>query len=134
VVVRSAPQEIDCTTGQNIREGPVTQGLQSKDTNYIPLTRVSTRAMASIPGQLFAITGAASGIGRATSELLAKSGALLSLADKDGEAVQRFAKTLTENGTSVYWKQVDVRHRDDVEAWIACTVRHFNRPLDGECT
>jgi NADP-dependent 3-hydroxy acid dehydrogenase YdfG len=89
--------------------------------------------MASVTGHLFAITGAASGIGRATTELLAQSGALLSLADKDGEAVQRLAKTLTENGASVYWKQVDVRNQDEVEAWVTCTVQHFNRSLDGEC-
>jgi NADP-dependent 3-hydroxy acid dehydrogenase YdfG len=88
--------------------------------------------MASIEGHLFAVTGAASGIGRATSELLAESGALLSLADKDGEAVQHLAKTLTDNGIATYWKQVDVRNRDEVEAWVACTVKHFGRPLDGK--
>jgi NADP-dependent 3-hydroxy acid dehydrogenase YdfG len=100
--------------------------------NLAPSTRISTTAMASITGHLFAITGAASGIGRATVELLAKSGALLSLADKDGEAVQHLARTLTENGVSAYWKQVDVRNRDEVEAWIAGTVEHFEHLLDGE--
>jgi NADP-dependent 3-hydroxy acid dehydrogenase YdfG len=89
--------------------------------------------MASITGHFFAITGAASGIGRATTELLAQSGALLSLADKDGEAVQHLAKTLTENGASVYCKLVDVRNRDEEEAWIACTFQHYDRNLDGEC-
>jgi NADP-dependent 3-hydroxy acid dehydrogenase YdfG len=88
--------------------------------------------MASITGHLFAITGAASGIARATAERLAQNGALLSLADKDGEAVQQLAKTLTENGASAYWKKVDVRNRDEVEAWVSCTVKHFDRPLDGE--
>lgn len=58
--------------------------------------------MASIPGHLFAITGAASGIGRATAVLLANSGALLSLADMDEAAVQHFAKSLTDNGASAY--------------------------------
>jgi NADP-dependent 3-hydroxy acid dehydrogenase YdfG len=88
--------------------------------------------MASITGHLFAITGAASGIGRATSELLAKSGALLSLADKDGEAVRHFTKTLTYNGVAAYCKQVDVRSRDEVEAWISETVQYFGRSLDGK--
>ncbi|KAH7414471.1 hypothetical protein DE146DRAFT_741897 [Phaeosphaeria sp. MPI-PUGE-AT-0046c] len=87
--------------------------------------------MASITGHLFAITGAASGIGRATSLLLAESGALLSLADKDGEAVQQLATKLTNNGLNVFWKQVDVRNRDEVEKWISATVEHFGRPLDG---
>jgi hypothetical protein len=65
---------------------------------------LSTQTMASITGHLFAISGAASGIGRATTELLAQSGVLFSLADKDDEAVQHLAKTLTENGASVYRK------------------------------
>jgi NADP-dependent 3-hydroxy acid dehydrogenase YdfG len=90
--------------------------------------------MASITGNLFAITGAASGIGRATAELLAKGGALLSLSDMDENAVQQLAKTLTDNGVSVISKNVDVRDRDAVEAWIAETVEHFGRPLDGMST
>lgn len=86
----------------------------------------------SISGHLFAITGAASGIGRATAELLTKSGALLSLADMDHDAVQHLAKTLTDSGVSVLWKAVDVRKSEEVETWITETVEHFGRPLDGE--
>jgi NADP-dependent 3-hydroxy acid dehydrogenase YdfG len=89
--------------------------------------------MASTTGHLFAVIGAASGIGRVTAELLAQSGALLSLADKDREAVQQLARTLTENGASAYWKEVDMRNRDGVETWVSCTVKHFDRPLDGKC-
>jgi NADP-dependent 3-hydroxy acid dehydrogenase YdfG len=88
--------------------------------------------MASIAGYLFAITGAASGIGRATAELLAQSGALLSLADKNGDAVQQLVNKLTDNDVFAYGKQVDVRDREEVEAWIAKTVQYFGRPLDGE--
>lgn len=88
--------------------------------------------MSSIKGQLVAVTGAASGIGRATSQLLAKNGALLSLADMDGEAVQQLAKSLTDNGVDAFWKRVNVRDREEVEAWVGDTVKHFGRPLDGE--
>ena len=83
--------------------------------------------MSSIKGHLFAITGAAGGIGRATSHLLAENGALLSLADKDGEAVEQFAKELTDNGVKVFWKQVDVCDRNVVNEWVENTVRHFGR-------
>ena len=76
----------------------------------------------SIKDHLFAITGAASGIGRATSQLLAESGALISLADIDGEAVKQFAMSLTDNGVEVIWRRVDVRNRDEVDAWIRDTV------------
>jgi|TARA_R110002003_G_scaffold269_1_gene17939 NADP-dependent 3-hydroxy acid dehydrogenase YdfG len=88
--------------------------------------------MASVAGHLFAITGAASGIGRATAELLAQSGALLSLADKNGDAVQQLVNNLTDNDVFAYGRQVDVRDREEVEAWIAKTVQYFGRPLDGE--
>lgn len=89
--------------------------------------------MASVASHLFAITGAASGIGRATAELLAKGGALLSLADKDEGAVQQFANDLTCGGKiRVFSKQVDVCDREQVETWIAETVKHFGRPLDGK--
>ncbi|KAF2794903.1 short-chain dehydrogenase/reductase SDR [Melanomma pulvis-pyrius CBS 109.77] len=87
--------------------------------------------MPSIKGQLVAVTGAASGIGRATSQLLAKNGALLSLADMDEEAVQQLAKILTDNGVDAFWKRVDVSDRKEVEAWVGDTVKHFGRPLDG---
>ncbi|KAF2034929.1 oxidoreductase [Setomelanomma holmii] len=87
--------------------------------------------MASLTNHLFAITGAGSGIGRATAELLAKSGALLSLADRDGDAVQRLASKLTDDDVFAYARQVDVRNREEVEAWIAKTVEYFGRPLDG---
>lgn len=86
----------------------------------------------SIKNQLVAVTGAASGIGRATCELLAQNGGLLSLADKDGDALKKIARKLTDQGASVLWKQVDVRNKNEVEEWALDTVKHFNRPLDGE--
>lgn len=88
--------------------------------------------MSSLKGSLFAITGAASGIGRATTTLIAQQGAILSLADLDVNSLEQFAKELTDNGAVVFWKQVDVRNRDEAEAWIQDTVTHFGRPLDGE--
>lgn len=63
--------------------------------------------MSAIRGKLIAITGAASGIGRATAQLLASNGALLSLADMNGDAVEQFAKELTDTGTEVFWEQVE---------------------------
>lgn len=87
----------------------------------------------TLKGQLIAITGAASGIGRATAELLATHGAHLSLADMNSDTVERFAKELTDNGAAdVFWMAVDVRDRDQVDTWISDTVKHFGRPLDGK--
>jgi NADP-dependent 3-hydroxy acid dehydrogenase YdfG len=87
--------------------------------------------MSSIRGKLIGVTGAASGIGRATCELLAKNGAALSMADMDREAVEHFANGLKDQKTELYWKQVDVREREEAETWVAETVKKFGRPLDG---
>jgi NADPH:quinone reductase-like Zn-dependent oxidoreductase len=70
----------------------------------------------SIKGQLSAISGAASGIGRATAILLVASGAKVALADKNEEAVSQLAKEL---GASAIWAKVDVTDREQVEQWLA---------------
>jgi NAD(P)-dependent dehydrogenase (short-subunit alcohol dehydrogenase family) len=63
-------------------------------------------------GARAAVTGAASGIGRATAEALAREGALLYLCDKDADAL---ASTAAALGASVRAAStVDVSKRDDV--------------------
>jgi hypothetical protein len=84
----------------------------------------------SIKGQLFAITGAASGIGCATATLLVKNGAKVSLADKDKDAVEELARTL---GSNAWGYGVDVTKRDEVEYWISHAASRWNmQGLDGE--
>jgi NADPH:quinone reductase-like Zn-dependent oxidoreductase len=51
----------------------------------------------SIEGRLFAITGAASGIGRATAKLLIESGAKVDLADTNEKKLLELARTLGPN-------------------------------------
>jgi NAD(P)-dependent dehydrogenase (short-subunit alcohol dehydrogenase family) len=77
----------------------------------------------SLKGKVFAITGAASGIGLATAHLLASRGASLSLADMQ-EAVLR---DVAADISSKYQVEalpftVDVRKAASVDAWIADTV------------
>ena len=84
----------------------------------------------SIKGQLFAITGAASGIGRATATLLVESGAKVSLADKDKNAVEELAKSLGPNASGY---AVDVTKRNEVEHWVSHAASRWNmQGLDGE--
>lgn len=81
--------------------------------------------------KLIAITGAASGIGRATAQLLASHGAILSLADANEESLQHFETELKKEGVDVITQKVDVRVRTEVDNWIGKTVEHFSKPLDG---
>jgi NAD(P)-dependent dehydrogenase (short-subunit alcohol dehydrogenase family) len=87
----------------------------------------------SIEGRLFAITGAASGIGRATAELLVKSGAKVDLADTNEKKLLELARTLGANARAC---KVDVTKRNEVEHWLGTMNRRWNMSgpaLDGEC-
>lgn len=55
------------------------------------------------------VTGAANGIGKAISEIYAKTGAIVILVDKDGEAGERTAAFYQEQGYQTYFYQVDLR-------------------------
>ncbi|KAF2813470.1 NAD(P)-binding protein [Mytilinidion resinicola] len=66
--------------------------------------------MSSVKGKLFAITGAASGIGLATARLLASKGALLTLADTDIDGLEKLqAELLDHTKVNVDKRNVDVR-------------------------
>ncbi|ORY03475.1 hypothetical protein BCR34DRAFT_573492 [Clohesyomyces aquaticus] len=85
----------------------------------------------SVAGKLFAITGAASGMGRATAKLLASRGALLSLADVNKAALEEVAAELQHGKTSVFTAVVDVRSQQDCNAWVTGTVNHFGQSITG---
>jgi NAD(P)-dependent dehydrogenase (short-subunit alcohol dehydrogenase family) len=89
----------------------------------------------SVSGKVFAITGAASGIGYATARLLRSRGALLSLADVQTAALANVAAELQQDGSTipggVFSSVVDVRSQQDCTRWIEETVAHFKQPLSG---
>ena len=61
-----------------------------------------------LPGKVAAITGAASGIGRATAALFGRNGARLLLVDRDAEALEAFAAELRGEGHEVMARVSDV--------------------------
>lgn len=69
------------------------------------------------------ITGAASGIGRATAELFAREGARVALADISSEG-KNVAECI---GKSAWFIQADVRKEEDVGQMIKETVNKFGR-------
>ncbi|CAG9993036.1 unnamed protein product [Clonostachys byssicola] len=84
--------------------------------------------MSSLENKVIAVTGAASGIGRATAQMLASRGAILSLADTDEEGLVEALKTFEGNGH--IYTILDVRKSDQVNAWIEKTVQQLGK-LDG---
>ena len=83
--------------------------------------------MTSLEGKVIAITGAASGIGLATSHLLASRGAAISIADVRQEPLQAAVADIKKSVPSakVYHKAVNVVKADEVGAWLDETVKEF---------
>lgn len=72
-----------------------------------------------LAGRVAVVTGAGSGIGRATAHALARRGAHLALADIDGAAVARTADELRASGTRVSHHVLDVADRGAVRDFPA---------------
>jgi enoyl-[acyl-carrier-protein] reductase (NADH) len=84
----------------------------------------------TVEGKVIVLTGAASGMGRATALLLASKGARLSLADVQEGPLSEVAKEIEKAGGTAMTTVVDVRDRKAVESWIDNTVSKLGK-LDG---
>jgi NAD(P)-dependent dehydrogenase (short-subunit alcohol dehydrogenase family) len=73
------------------------------------------------------ITGALTGIGRATALAFAKEGARIVVAGRRDEAGQKLAAELHEIGVEAEYWRADVRHEDDVRSLMDKTVTRFGR-------
>jgi len=83
----------------------------------------------SLSNKVIAISGAASGIGLATAQLLASQGAHVSLADSNTNVTSQAAAL--PGGVDQHMSTVlDVRNAQEVNDWIESTVKRFGG-LDG---
>jgi len=73
------------------------------------------------------VTGAASGIGRATAELFAREGARVVASDLDAEAGAEAVEGLRADGASALFVAADVRDDDAVGAVVARAVEEHGR-------
>ena len=80
-----------------------------------------------IEGKVVAITGASSGIGRATARLLAERGARVVLGARRRDALAAVADDIAAAGGSVAYRVTDVTHRPDLEALVALAVESGGR-------
>jgi len=83
-------------------------------------------------GKVVLVSGAGSGIGRATALQLAREGASLFCVDVDAPAAEAVAKEATALGASALACACDVSSLAQVEAAVAACVLEFGR-LDGLC-
>lgn len=71
------------------------------------------------------VTGAASGIGKATAELLAKQGAKVVISDIQEVEGKALADSINSNGGNALFIKADVGNASEMEAFIIETVKNF---------
>jgi NADP-dependent 3-hydroxy acid dehydrogenase YdfG len=81
----------------------------------------------NISGKVVIITGASSGIGLATAKLLAKQGAILSLAARRKDRLDMLVEEITTSGGTAKAFITDISKRQDVAALIAGTLQAFGK-------
>ena len=83
--------------------------------------------MGRLDGKVAVITGAASGIGRATAIRFAGEGAAVVVADLNVDGGEATVRDCRENGGRAVFQKADVAAEDEVAAMVARAVREFGR-------
>lgn len=83
--------------------------------------------MSGIEDKVVAITGASSGIGEATAQLLAERGAAVVLGARRTERLQEIAAAVRARGARAVTCRVDVTRRDDLKGLVVRAVSDFGR-------
>ena len=79
----------------------------------------------SIVGSVAIVTGAASGMGRATAHLFADEGARLAIFDINEAALEAVAQEVRSVGAEVLPLVVNLRDRQAVEKGVGSAIEHF---------
>lgn len=86
-----------------------------------------TKLNRTIKDHVAVVTGAASGIGRATAHLLADEDARVAILDIDKAALDRVAREIVDIGAQALPIHVDLTKRDSIRIAISEILEHFGR-------
>ena len=89
--------------------------------------QLSGKDVGRIAEKVALITGAASGIGRATALLFAREGAAVALADVNTDAGRRVADEIAQSGGRAFFEPVDVTRAADCQRLVERAIREFGR-------
>ena len=92
-------------------------------------TNARSRVMSATDwtGKVALVTGAGSGIGRATAQGFASLGAKVAILDRDGEAGAGTLELILRDGGEAVFLDTDVTDEDSVAAAVAHTVERYGR-------
>src|ERR1700687_1237493 len=89
--------------------------------------QLSGKDVGRIAEKVALITGAASGIGRATALLFAREGAAVALADVNTDAGRRVADKIAQSGGRAFFEGIDVTRAADCRRLVERAIREFGR-------
>jgi NADP-dependent 3-hydroxy acid dehydrogenase YdfG len=101
---------------------PITAGAHSR----APKRKI---VMSKIENKVIVITGASSGIGEATANLLASRGAKVVVGARRTERLEKLVADITAKGGAARFRAVDVTRRTDVQALVDFAKAEFG-PVD----
>ena len=84
------------------------------------------RLSRSVKGLTVLVTGAASGMGRATARVFADEGANVAVTDYEAEAAEKVAREIAATGGSAKAWRLDVSNPDDITAVVDDAASHFD--------
>jgi NAD(P)-dependent dehydrogenase (short-subunit alcohol dehydrogenase family) len=80
-----------------------------------------------LTGKVAVVTGSSRGIGRASAELLAKLGAKVVVSSRKADACEAVAEGIRKDGGDAHVIACNIARRNEVEALIAGSTRHYGK-------